>query len=291
MIQHSSTPWWTTDTYNMSDPVPSEFNELEGPKGIALVRAWPDGRTDAGWGLTSPSGEGFMPRYMRGEFNSRRVLFGYNRGKWAFAFVMRSTKLVTVDIDGKNGGIEGAKKLVLPPTLAETSKSGNGYHLFYTYEEEWHPDTGYGGLSDRIGFEQGVDFRGTGCVYHHDTQRWNSRAPAPLPDHLVQILKAREQKLLAVHSRITTILNDDDPMEVAMLHDDILTRLAKPIKPGKRNNTLFAIGAEMAQAGVPNWETALADRAVQVGLPNDEITKLVKNINQYTISGAKLATP
>lgn len=287
-MQHSSTPWWTTDDYVISDAVPGEFNDLEGPKGLALVRAWPDGRTDPGWGLTSPSGDGFMPRYMRGEFNEQRVLFGYERDKWAFAFVMRSTWLVCIDIDGKNGGIGGAKKLVLPPTLAETSKSGNGYHLFYIYEEEWHPERGYGGLADRIGFEQGVDFRATGCVYHYNTQRWNVREPAPLPEHLVQILKNREQKLAATHHRIATVLTDEDPMEVAMLHDEILTRLARPIKPGKRNNTLFAIGAEMAQAKVPNWETALADRALEVGLPNDEVVKLVKNINQYSISGAQL---
>lgn len=287
-MQHSSTPWWTTDDYVISDAVPGEFNDLEGPKGLALVRAWPDGRTDPGWGLTSPSGDGFMPRYMRGEFNERRVLFGYERDKWAFAFVMRSTWLVCIDIDGKNGGIGGAKKLVLPPTLAETSKSGNGYHLFYIHEEPWHPELGYGDLSDRIGFEQGVDFRATGCVYHHNTQRWNGRAPAQLPEHLVQILKTREQKLAATHHRIATVLTDEDPMEVAMLHDEILTRLARPIKPGKRNNTLFAIGAEMAQAKVPNWETALADRALEVGLPNDEVVKLVKNINQYSISGAQL---
>ena len=76
-----------------------------------------------------------------------------------------------------------------------------------------------------------------------------------------------------------------------MMHDEILDRLKKPIKSGKRNNTLFAIGAEMAQAGVPDWETLLADRAVAVGLPPEEIEKLVKNINQYAISGAKLVTP
>ena len=82
--------------------------------------------------------DGFMPRYLRGVFNSRRVVYGYERGKWAYAFVMRSMRLVCVDIDGKNGGLEHAKKLgLLPPTLAETSKSGDGYHLFYLVDEEW----------------------------------------------------------------------------------------------------------------------------------------------------------
>ena len=64
---------------------------------------------------------------------------------------------------------------MLPPTLAETSKSGDGYHLFYLVDEEWDDEKGYGLLGDRIGIEQGVDIRATGCVYHHPQQRWNDR--------------------------------------------------------------------------------------------------------------------
>jgi Bifunctional DNA primase/polymerase, N-terminal len=288
-MKHSSTPWWTTDEFAIDQALPpvGVGDDLLGPNGLALVKTWPDGTTDKGWGLNPPKGssEGFMPRYLRNEFNSRRVLFGYDRKKWAFAFIMRSWKLVAVDIDGKNGGVEGAKKLVLPPTLAETSKSGNGFHLFYLHEEVWDLNTGFGDLGDRIGFEQGVDFRATGCVYHHDTQRWNGRAPAPLPDHLVQILKSREQKLAARSAGIVAALESDDPLEALLMHDEILTRLKKPIKPGKRNNTLFAIGAEMATAQIPDWETLLADRADQVGLPDEETEKLIKNIQHYALSG------
>src|SRR5690349_10217609 len=127
-------PWWRTDDYVESAPLPAHVFEnpgVIGPKGVALVRAWPSGMTDQGWGLQGKDGgEGFMPRYKRGEFLPRRILFGYDRGKWAFALVMRSVRLVCIDIDGKNGGFEHAKRLgKLPPTLAETSKSGNGYHL------------------------------------------------------------------------------------------------------------------------------------------------------------------
>lgn len=248
------------------------------------MRAWPDGRTDKGWGLNPPRDErdGFMPRYLRGDFNARRVLYGYERDKWTFAIVMRSIRLVAIDIDGKNGGIEHAKKLMLPPTLAETSKGGDGYHLFYDLDQTWDDETGFGQLGDRIGFEQGVDFRGTGCVYHHKNQLWNDRVPAPLPTHLHELLSHREQRLAATHSRITSVLENQDDMEILMLHDDILSRLAKPIPQGKRNNTLFAIGSEMRAAQIPEWDVKLDARAIELGLDRDETDKLVANIGKYT---------
>lgn len=288
-MQHSSTPWWRTETYDGDTALPLISASWLGPKGIALVRAWPDGRTDNGWGLrpgkNAPADQKFMPKYLRGEFDSRRILFGYERDKWAFAIVMRSLKLVAIDIDGKNGGLEHAKRLgPLPPTLAETSKSGTGYHLFYLVDDTWDDERGFAVLGDRIGVEQGVDFRATGCIYHHKQQRWNHRMPAMLPDHLFEMFKNREQKVAAANERILKVLSSNDDMEVLMLHDDIVSELNRPIPEGKRNNTLFAIGSKMQTAEVPNWETLIADRATQLGLPDDEITKLVENINRYALT-------
>lgn len=287
-MQHSSPQWWTSDSYDVAEAMPPQFNhDWAGPKGVALVRAWPDGRTDKGWGLNPPAdgSDGFMPRYLRGEFNERRVLYGYERGRWSFAFVMRSLRLVAIDIDGKNGGVEHAKRLgILPPTLAETSKSGNGFHLFYLVDEEWDEHKGYAALSDRIGIEQGVDFRATGCVYHHPQQRWNHRFPTFLPDYLFELLNSREQKLTAATERIVKVLANNDDTEVLMLHDEILSQLARPIQPGKRNQTLFAIGSQMREAQVPEWELRLTERALAVGLPQDEADKLVANINRYTLT-------
>jgi hypothetical protein len=283
----SSLPWWRTDEYkNGHIAVPGIFNELAGPKELALVRVWPDGRTDQGWGLQGKDGgDGFMPRYMRGEFNARRVLYGYDRQKWAFAFIMRSCQLVAIDIDGKNGGLEHAKRLgVLPPTMSETSKSGNGFHLIYRVDEEWDDLTGFGSLNDRIGVEQGVDFRATGCLYHHDTQAWNWREPALLPDHIRDLLMHQQQKVTSTTQRIATILANQDDLEVLMLHDEMRTALAKPIPQGKRNQTLFALGSQMHQGQYPNWEIELADRASAIGLPDAEIEKLVSNIQQYGLS-------
>lgn len=261
------------------------------------MRAWPDGRTSAGWGLIGGTKDGvqqdgFMPRYTRGEFDWRRVVHGYNRDRWAFAFVMRSVRLVCIDIDGKNGGLEHAKRLgALPVTMAETSKSGTGYHLFYEVDEPWLADKGFGLLGDRIGLEQGVDIRATGCVYHYKTQRWNGRKPVLLPEYLKDQLLHREQKVAASYDRIDKVLASLDDMEILMMHDELLSELKKPIKAGKRNNTLFAIGNQMRHAQVPGWEALVAARAIEVGLGQAETDLLVRNIARYGDVPAPVGAP
>lgn len=280
-------PWWETELYAEDTPVPPAFERLAGPEGIALVRAWPDGRTDADWGLNPGKradgsvGLGFLKAYAQGNFNARRVLYGYDRDKWAFAIVMRSVKLVCIDIDGKNGGLEHVKKLgALPRTLAETSKSGDGYHLFYEIDDEWDTALGFGLLNDRIGIEQGVDIRGTGCVYHHKQQRWNGRRPVKLPEHLYETLRRREQKVAATQARIATTLATEDALEIAMLQDELEAELKRPMPAGSRNNKLFAIGSSMAKAGVQDWGDKLRERGLQVGLDEDELDKLIANISR-----------
>ena len=66
-----------------------------------------------------------------------------------------------------------------------------------------------------------------------------------------------------------------------MMHAELIDELDKPIADGKRNNTLFAIGSKMKQAQIPNWDVLVGDRATQVGLDDDEIDKLISNINSY----------
>jgi hypothetical protein len=273
-----------TDTYDEKIPVPvGQLEPHAGPKGIAVVRTFADGRTDPGWGLQSKDGKpAFMERYTKGAFRLSPVLFGYEQRQHAFAFVMRAMKVVCIDIDGKNGGLLHAGKLgMLPYTLAETSKSGDGYHLFYTVEDEWDEEVGFARFSDRIGLEQGVDFRGTGCVYHYQSQRWNHRQIATLPAHLVTRLDTYTQKKIAATAVITKVLDTEDEVEVAIMHDQLLTDLAKPIPAGRRNNTLFAIGQQLKLAQVPDWDNLLYQRAVAVGLSVDEAGKLVTNVQKY----------
>lgn len=281
----TSLPWWRTDVYDEESPLLPAFDDLAGARGVALVRAWPDGRTDQGWGLTGPKTQperGFMPRYLDGDFLKAKALHGYERDRWAFAIVMRSVRMVCIDIDGKNGGLEHAVRLgVLPPTMAETSKSGNGYHLFYEVDDTWDVDRGYDALSDHIGIEQGVDIRSVGCVYHHKQQRWNSRGVAKLPDFMLDLLLARRQRQEAAAARITSVTAGGDDLEVLLLHDELKGDLGRPIPDGKRNTTLFAIGQKMKQSGYFEWEQAISDRADEVGLDGDEIALLLRNIGRY----------
>lgn len=282
-------PWWRTDIYLGEHALPTEFDIHSGPQGVALVKVWPGGQTQMGWGLqgwkdpkTGKREPGFIDRYPKREFLAQRCLFGYDRDRWAFAVVMRSVQMICIDIDGKNGGIEHASRLgVLPATLAETSKSGDGYHLFYWVPDVWSPERGYGGWHDFIGIEQGVDIRAVGCVYHHKNQRWNSRSLAELPEHLKELLQARRQKQAAQHDRVATIVATGDPLEVLLMQDQLLVDLAKPIQLGKRNTTLFAIGQKMKTAGIVDWQDKLGKRAVEVGLDSDESDRLVRNVETY----------
>lgn len=279
-----SQSWWETDSYDDEGAIPQAILDATGPRGVALVRVRPGGQTSPGWGLQGKNGaEGFMPRYMRGEFAPRSVLYGYERDKWAFAFVMRSINMIVVDIDGKNGGLEHANELLgnAAPTLAEVSKSGNGYHLFYSTDETWDDLTGFGEMSDAIGIVQGVDIRATGCVYHHKQQRWNDREVAPLPQHIRDRLVQRAQRKAAASAAAASVATLD-PLERLMAHEELIAELNAPIPSGKRNNTLFAIGSRLKEAGVENWEKLVEDRADALGLDIPETSRLVRNIGAYS---------
>ena len=254
---------------------------MTGPLGPAYVQVYPDGSTAPGWG-----GAQFIAKYAKRGFHERRAQVMFERNGTPFALVMRSVRLVCLDIDGKNGGIESAAALNLPPTMAETSKSGNGYHLFYEVDEKWNPTFGFERLRDRIGWRTGIDVRATGCVYHYPSQRWNTNLPAPIPEFLLTDLEqARDEMVERAETlnRLRTSTDPDDQMEFLMMQSTIQSRLTAPIAAGKRNNTLFAIGAEMKVAGILGWQEQIVDRASELGLDNDEVEKLVKNIERYGV--------
>lgn len=276
-----TTPWWTRQQSFEADSLtpPNESLVPAGPRGLAYVQVNPDGSTAEGWG-----GAQFMGKYLKRAFDVRRALAVFRKKGTPFAMVMRSTRLVCLDIDGKNGGIESASMLNLPETLAETSKSGNGYHLFYLVDDTWDPAFGFERLRDRIGWRTGIDVRAVGCVYHYPTQRWNTLAPAPLPEHILIDLETASQAVTEKRERLLTLSTSTDPddqMEFLLMQDTIQSRLAEPIPAGKRNNTLFAIGCEMKAAQILGWEQQVLDRATQIGLAEDEAEKLVGNIRKY----------
>jgi hypothetical protein len=284
-LSTTSTPWWQTDDYNVEEPVPLEFYSMAGEHGPMLVRAWKDGRTEPGWGIRpNREGVGFLQLYEnKNALRRERALRVQEKAGEPFAFVMRSVQMICIDIDGKNGGLEGAKQLgPFPETMAETSKSGNGYHLFYLLPDVWDLNAGFGRLGDRIGIAPGVDIRGVGCVYHYPQQRWNERGLVELPQFMHDRLRAAEQKRAASAARIETIIEEGDPVEIAVLQDELVQDLKTVAsQPGGRNNALFAIGSKMIEAGVDEWELKVHARALEVGLPMEEANKLIANIEAY----------
>jgi len=247
--------------------------------GPAVVQVYEDGSTAPGWGEKT-----FMDKYRKRGFSSRRGEAVYARYETPFALVMRSVSMVCLDIDGKNGGYESAAALNLPVTLAETSKSGNGYHLFFTVDDTWNAALGFARLRDRISWRAGIDVRAVGCVYHYPSQRWNTHWPVPLPESILTDLEQARDDLAVRTAEITklrTSTDPDDQMEFLMMQTSIQSKLTADIPAGRRNNTLFAIGAEMKVAGILGWEEQVYDRAVQLGLDDAEAGKLVKNIEKY----------
>lgn len=281
----STENWWEDPKqYAIDAIIPAELKAEKywGPKGPALVKAYADGSTQRGWGLSAKDGQpSFMVRYENGEFLPERAEHGYDSGAHAVALVMRSARLVCIDIDGKNGGDQHVTQIgLLPKTLAETSKSGNGWHLFYYVDEDWDIKEGFGESPDQIGYVTGVDIRSVGCVYHHNTQRWNSTPIAPLPTWLRDKLLAKKKARIAKASQLKQLAQLDDT-ERLLAHASLLDELQKPLKQGTRNTTLFAIGSQLMLADYPNWQGAIHARATDIGLPELEADRLVQNIENY----------
>lgn len=281
---------WYEDTksFHSTAALPNAFQALAGPHGPALVDVFAEGRTTRGWGLEAREGRrGFMENYQRNEFWSKPRLLDFAKRQQPFAIVMRSVNIVALDIDRHmdDGGADGfvaAAKLGLPQTLAQTSKSGEGRHLFYRTHHAWHPDKGFGLWDDMIGLLPGIDIRNVGCIYHYPQQRWNTLLLAEIPENLMDLMDQRRSKKTATKTLLAAAAAAaPDDEEALIMHDSLLQELNKPIDAGKRNNTLFAIGSQMKAAAYPNWEAEVERRANEVGLDAPEITKLIHNIERY----------
>ena len=262
------------DQYFLSKALP---NEIEYNR-LSLIRVYPStGKTQPGWGAAE-----FMKNYLGNAFDPQRALRHFEKYGSPFGIVMRSVPYIVVDIDGKNGGIPTSKVLDLPETLAERSKSGNGYHLFYKVPHAlWHDVRGYDEFPDLIGLVPGVDIKGTGIVYHYPSQKWNGKPIANLPKSLDTLLsRARDIKRTYRLTRDGTSKLDDD--ELMLVHDELQNALNQPIASGFRNQKLYKIGARMFAANYPNWDTALIERGTELGLDTNEIDDLIHNISQYS---------
>ncbi len=264
------TEWYLdTDQYNADTPW-SDLREHAGPFGVAVVAVYGE-KTQPGWGT-----ERFMKNYTRQFFAEPPA------NNKPFALVMRSLRLLCVDIDGKNNGYQEAAKLNLPPTLAETSKSGNGHHLFYSYPDTWDELYGYVGQPDRIGMWPGIDIKSSGVVYHHSHQLWNNESIAVLPDDVWDKLQSRN--LRDAQLRVTPAqaqeMTDED---LKFKRDMLLIQLSQHRTDG-RDTSLWRIGASLLNRGVD--EQYMSEKIREAGLRwgVDEHTldnKIIPNIKSY----------
>ena len=270
--------WWgQTSQYEIDTVIPTSLKETAGPNSIGLVEVFKNA-TAPGWALNG----GFMKNYMNSSFSYLRGRALFMKRKKDVAILMRSTSTICVDIDGKNGGFEGVKQLgFLPPTLAEISHSHNGVHLFYETDDVWDDVSGFSLYNDKIGVAPGVDIRAVGCVYHRQNQLWNKRPLAKIPVHLHEMLLHSSQMKQTQSAQIARTVAEGDKMDQMILHQQLKDDLAKDIPVGRRNNTLYAIGQQMKEAGVEGWEMLIRDRALQVHIDVEEAERLVRNINTY----------
>jgi hypothetical protein len=266
------TEWYEEPTQYERPWLPkAQLEEHAGPNGVAVVKVFGE-KTQPGWGF-----ERFMRNYVRNFFALEKIESGE-----PFAIVMRSLRLLVIDIDGKNNGYKEAAKLDLPPTLAETSKSGNGHHLFYSYPDEWHELEGYGGQPDRVGMWPGIDVKSTGVVYHHPHQLWNERDIVELPESVLDQLHKRNERdaQLRVTPEQASEMTDED---LKFKRDVLLIELSKPRTDG-RDTSLWRIGASLLNLGVD--EEYMAEKILAAGLRwgVDEDTiklKIIPNIVAY----------
>ena len=265
-------PNWGEEVYDIDEALPRQLTYDK----LSLVRVNQNGSTQPGWGARE-----FMDSYAANRFDPQRSARFYEKYQQPFAYVMRSLPMVCVDIDGKNGGIQTAQVLDLPPTFAESSRSGNGYHLFYSIPyTRWHETLGYNEFPDVVGLIPGVDIKGTGLVFHYPSQRWNNRDVAKIPPSLAELIgRARDVRFESRITREGTGALDDE--ELLLLQDQLLNKLEGKFPVGERNNRLYKIGAQLAAAQVPDWEQHLYRRGAEIGLFPEEIDQLVKNITNY----------
>ena len=262
------------DQYNIEDPL----GERAWPLSLSLVHVYKTKQggvaTTSGWGKKD-----FMENYLQGKFRPKAYLHRYQFGR-AFGIIIRALPLVCVDIDGKNGGLETARVLHLPPTLAETSKSGNGFHLFYrTPGDTWSEEFGFDQVADYTGIIPGVDIKGEGIVYHYPGQRWNNLPIAPASQGLMRLIEARREN--RERSRqVSQQLRSMDPEDRAIAADKLEERLARPFPEGTRNTGLYAWGMK-AKGIVPQWEAKLAYRGQQLELEMSEILTIIDNVEKY----------
>lgn len=261
------------EQYQCSDALPPALIDQSR---LSLIRVYDSGKTQPGWGARE-----FVANHTRGHFRPTRALKFFTKHGEPFGIVMRSIPLICVDIDGKNGGHETARVLNLPVTLAERSKSMNGYHLFYRIPGTlWNTERGYSEFPDVIGLLPGIDIKGTGVVYHYSNQVWNEESVKDAPPRLMELIgRVRDVRQQAKVTRdgVSSLAEEDK----VIVHDQLLDKLEQPIPKGSRNNILYSIATQMYAAEFPAWDSLVYDRGLEIGLEINEIRSIIENVRKY----------
>lgn len=132
--------------------------------------------------------------------------------------VVASSGLLVVDVDGRNGGFESAKKLAAVRAQAGyivRTGSGNGEHWYFKLPAEWAGKSLSGTLRDY----PGIDFKSSGFVVgvgceHHSGQRYEAQHGSPAevteaPSELLELLYRPERQRLTVGGSTTDYSADD----------------------------------------------------------------------------------
>jgi hypothetical protein len=266
--------WYEDDRqYVINKPIPLEFEEYGT---LSLIRVYSKGGTETGWGAKD-----WAEQREAGRFDPDRSVRYFEKYQQPFAFVMRSIPFVCIDVDGKNNGQAFTNMLQLPETLAERSKSGNGWHLIYRVPgAAFDSKRGFAEMEDHNGVLPGIDVRGTGAMFHYPNQQWNRTKAADLPMSLYALLENAQR--IRHNARLTaggTLGLSED--ELVIVHDRLATQLAMRAPVGTRNQRLYAIGTQMFASNYPDWEMQIRLRGEQLGLDVDEVEQILENIIKY----------
>jgi hypothetical protein len=215
------------------------------------------------------------------------------------ALLMKSINVLCVDIDGKNGGMDNLHKLgYLPPTLAEISRSGTGYHLYYSLTDAQN-STFSMDFAGKSALATGVDIKTQGLVFQavatSKHQMYNARQLSLIPDslaNLVELNTIKKQKARVFFKSPQGLkelekkrqAQPKDEWDWSSLGTPCSGYCLSPIPQGMRNDSLYTFGLAKMANGETDWEKHMGHAARKSNIPNDELGVLVGQVKRSNLA-------